>query len=42
MSDIQSTGKDTVVVNGMEINIEEITDEQLRALRKVLPRKDYR
>ena len=34
--------KDIVIVNGIEVDIERITDEQLYALRKVLPRKDYR
>jgi hypothetical protein len=31
-----------VLINGIEIDIEKITDEQLYSLRKVLPRKDYR
>lgn len=34
--------KGTVKVNGMKIDIESINDEQLYALRKILPRKDYR
>ena len=41
-SDIQSIDRDTVLINGIEIDIEKITDEQLYSLRKVLPRKDYR
>lgn len=42
-SDSTSDGdKDKVVVNGVEINIENITDEELIGLRKVIPRKDYR
>lgn len=31
-----------VEVNGLKINIETITDQEMYALRKVLPRKDYR
>ena len=34
--------KSKVHVNGMVIDIDNITDEQLYALRKVLPRKDYK
>ena len=34
--------KGVINVNGMKIDIESITDEQLYALRKVLPRKEYR
>lgn len=41
-SDIQTIDRDKVLVNGIEIDIEKITDEQLYSLRKVLPRKDYR
>ena len=41
-SDIQIIDKNNVLVSGMEINIETITDDQLYGLRKVLPRKDYR
>lgn len=39
---IQTIDRDTVLVNGIEIDIEKITDEQLYSLRKILPRKDYR
>jgi bZIP transcription factor len=31
-----------VEVNGLKINIETITDQEMYALRKVLPRKEYR
>lgn len=34
--------KSKVVVSGMVIDIETITSEELYALRKVLPKKDYR
>ena len=34
--------KNKVVVSGMVIDIEKITNEELYSLRKVLPRKDYR
>jgi hypothetical protein len=34
--------KSKVVINGMVIDIETITSEELYALRKVLPKKDYR
>ena len=34
--------KTKVNVNGMLVDIENITDDQLYALRKVLPRKEYR
>ena len=34
--------KDRVVVNGVTIDIETITDEELIRLRKLIPRKDYR
>ena len=34
--------KDRVVVNGVTIDIETITDEELLRLRKLIPRKDYR
>lgn len=34
--------KGVININGMKIDIESITDEQLYALRKVLPRKEYR
>ena len=30
------------MINGIQIDIEKITDEQLYSLRKILPRKDYR
>ncbi len=30
------------MINGIMIDIEKITDEQLYSLRKILPRKDYR
>jgi hypothetical protein len=39
---IQNIDRDTVMINGIEIDIEKITDEQLYSLRKILPRKDYR
>ena len=39
---IQTIDRDTVLVNGIQIDIEKITDEQLYSLRKILPRKDYR
>ena len=39
---IYNADKDIVVINGLEIDIEKITDEQLYSLRKVLPRKEYR
>lgn len=41
-SDIYNIDKDKVMVNGIEVDIEKITDEQLYSLRKILPRKDYR
>lgn len=41
-AEIQTIDKDTIMINGIEIDIEKITDEQLYSLRKVLPRKDYR
>ncbi len=43
-SDSTSNGddKDKIVVNGVQIDIENITDEELLSLRKVIPRKDYR
>lgn len=41
-SEIQNIDRDKVMINGLEIDIEKITDEQLYSLRKVLPRKDYR
>jgi hypothetical protein len=41
-SEIQNIDRDKVMINGIEIDIEKITDEQLYSLRKVLPRKDYR
>ena len=34
--------KSKVIINGMVIDIETITSEELYALRKVLPKKDYR
>lgn len=39
---IKNIDRDKVLINGIEIDIEKITDEQLYSLRKVLPRKDYR
>ncbi len=39
---IQNIDRDKVLINGIEIDIEKITDEQLYSLRKILPRKDYR
>ncbi len=39
---IQTIDRDTVLINGIQIDIEKITDEQLYSLRKILPRKDYR
>jgi hypothetical protein len=39
---IQTIDRDKVLINGIEIDIEKITDEQLYSLRKILPRKDYR
>jgi hypothetical protein len=39
---IQTIDRDTVMINGIMIDIEKITDEQLYSLRKILPRKDYR
>ena len=39
---IHNIDRDTVMINGIEIDIEKITDEQLYSLRKILPRKDYR
>ena len=39
---IQTIDRDTVMINGITIDIEKITDEQLYYLRKILPRKDYR
>jgi len=41
-SDYGSLEKGKITVNGMTLDIENITDEQLYALRKVLPRKEYR
>lgn len=41
-SESAETDKNKVVVNGMIIDIENITNEELYALRKVLPRKEYR
>lgn len=44
MSELSDAGgdKSKVVINGMVIDIETITNEELYALRKVLPKKDYR
>lgn len=45
LSDSTSDGdieKGKVRINGETVDIESITDEQLYALRKVLPRKEYR
>jgi len=39
---IQTIDRDKVMINGITIDIEKITDEQLFSLRKILPRKDYR
>ena len=39
---IQTIDRDKVMINGIMIDIEKITDEQLYSLRKILPRKDYR
>ena len=39
---IQTIDRDKVMINGIMIDIEKITDEQLHSLRKILPRKDYR
>jgi len=39
---IQTIDRDKVMINGITIDIEKITDEQLYSLRKILPRKDYR
>lgn len=41
-SDISGLDKGKIQVNGMTLDIENINDEQLYALRKVLPRKEYR
>ena len=37
-----SKNPNIVEVNGLKIDIEKITDQEMYALRKVLPRKDYR
>ena len=39
---IQTIDRDKVMINGIMIDIEKITDEQLYSLRKILTRNDYR
>lgn len=41
-SDDVNNDKGKITINGMVIDIENITDQELYGLRKVLPRDDYR